>query len=273
MNAPTPSDGSRVLLVTGGGSGIGAAVARRADDDGWTVVITGRRPEPLDTVAASCRRVRALPADMSRAVEVDRVVSTVLKDLGRIDAAVANAGVMAAGALADTPPEEWDRIMAVNLTGPYLLARACLPALRSSRGSFVGVGSIAGMRAPAGASAYAVSKAALSMLVSTIAVDEARHGVRANVVNPGWVRTEMADGEMTEFGDALGLDLDEAYEAVTALVPQRRAARPHEVAAAVMWLIGDEASYVNGAALTVDGGTTLVDPGTVPFTFDVRDRP
>lgn len=273
MNARQPSDGSRVLLVTGGGSGIGSAVARRADDDGWTVVVTGRRPEPLDAVAASCRNVRAVPADMSRADDVDRVVRTLVEEFGRLDAVVANAGIMAAGSAADTAPDEWERVLAVNVTGPYLLARACLPALRTSRGAFVGVGSIAGMRAPAGASAYAVSKAALSMLVTTIAVDEARHGVRANVVNPGWVRTEMADEEMAEFGGPLGLDVDEAYEAMSVLVPQRRAALPNEVASAVMWLVGDEASYVNGAALTVDGGTTVVDPGTVPFAFDVRDRP
>ena len=273
MTVRTPADGSRVLLVTGGGSGIGAAVARRADADGWTVVITGRRPEPLGEVAAACTRVHAVPADMSTETDVERVVGRMLDDFGRVDAVVANAGVMATGALADTLPSEWHRVMDVNLTGPYLLARACLPALRTSRGSFVAVGSIAGMRAPAGAAAYAVSKAALSMLVGTIAVDEAQHGVRANLVAPGWVRTEMADGEMAEFGGPLGLGVEESYAAVTALVPQRRAAWPHEVASAVLWLAGEEAGYVNGATLTVDGGTTLVDPGTVPFSVDVRERP
>lgn len=273
MTARTPADGSRVLLVTGGGSGIGAAVARRADADGWTVVITGRRPEPLHEVAAACTRVHPVPADMATEADIERVVGGTLDAFGRVDAVVANAGVMAAGSLADTSPDDWDRVLAVNVTGPYLLARACMPALRASRGSFVAVGSIAGMRAPAGAAAYAVSKAALAMLVGTIAVDEARHGVRANLVAPGWVRTEMADSEMAEFGGPLGMDVEESYAAVTALVPQRRAAEPHEVAAAAMWLAGEEAGYVNGATLTVDGGTTLVDPGTVPFSVDVRERP
>jgi NAD(P)-dependent dehydrogenase (short-subunit alcohol dehydrogenase family) len=209
---------------------------------------------------------------MSRPADVERVVDQALAQFGRLDAVVANAGIMAGGTLADTSPAEWESVMAVNVTGPYLLARASVPSLRASRGSFVGVGSIAGLRVPAGASAYAVSKAALGMLVSTLAVDEGPHGVRANVVCPGWVRTEMADAEMAEFGSAHGLDVDQAYDEVTALVPQGRPARPEEVAAAVMWLAGTDASYVNGATLTVDGGTTLVDPGTIPFDYRVRPR-
>lgn len=261
-----------MLLVTGGGTGIGAAIASRADADGWTVVITGRRPAPLDAVAARGSRVLAIPADMSRPAGVDRVVDQARARFGRLDAVVANAGIMAAGTLAETSPEDWESVMAVNVTGPFLLARACVPGLRASRGSFIGIGSIAGLRVPAAASAYAVSKAALGMLVSTLAVDEGPHGVRANVVCPGWVRTEMADAEMAVFGSAQGLDVEQAYGEVTSLVPQRRAAHPHEVAAAVMWLAGTDASYVNGATLTVDGGTTLVDPGTVPFDFTVRPR-
>lgn len=266
-----PGD-SRVLLVTGGGTGIGAAVASRADADGWSVVITGRRPEPLDAVAARGSRTLAVPGDMSQPADVDRVVAETLARHGRIDAVVANAAVMAAGTLVETSPSDWAAVMAVNVTGPYLLARACVDSLRASRGCFVGIGSIAGLRVPAGASAYAVSKAALGMLVSTLAVDEGPHGVRANVVCPGWVRTEMADAEMAEFGSGLGLDVEQAYEEVTSLVPQRRPARAQEVAAAVMWLASADASYVNGATLTVDGGTTLVDPGTVPFDFTVRPR-
>lgn len=274
MNSnPSERAHGRVLLVTGGGTGIGAAVARRADADGWTVVITGRRPEPLAAVAAQCARVRDLPADMSRLADVDRVVAQVLTDCGRLDAVVANAGVMAVGSIADTDPGDWDELISVNLTGAFLLARATMPSLRESRGSFVGIGSIAGLRVPAGSAAYAVSKAALGMLVQTIAVDEGPRGVRANVVCPGWVRTEMADSEMAEFGAPHGLDLESAYREASALVPQRRPARPEEVAAVALWLVGPESSYVNGATVTVDGGTTLVDPGTVPLDFEIRRRP
>lgn len=110
------------------------------------------------------------------------------------------------------------------------------------------------------------------MLIQTIAVDEARHGVRANCVNPGWVRTEMPDAEMEEFGSSVALDPERAYEAVTALVPQGRAAEAAEIAGVVMWLIGADSSYVNGAGITVDGGTTIIDPGSVPFHFEIARR-
>ena len=262
----------RVLLITGGGSGIGAAVARGAAALDWRVVITGRRAEALRRVADSAPGVLAMPADMSEPEAVAGVVSQVAERWGRLDVVVANAGVMHEGSAAGTDPSDWRRVLDVNLTGPYLLAREAMPLLRGSRGSFIAVGSIAGLRVPAGAAAYAVSKAALDMLVRTIAVDEGPHGVRANIVCPGWVRTEMADGEMASFGGPLGLDEEGAYAEVSRLVPLGRPALPDEVAGAVLWLAGAEASYITGASLTVDGGTTLVDPGTVPLSFRVERR-
>jgi NAD(P)-dependent dehydrogenase (short-subunit alcohol dehydrogenase family) len=108
--------------------------------------------------------------------------------------------------------------------------------------------------------------------VQGIARDFGPDGLRANVICPGWVRTEMADGEMAEFGEPFGLGVEEAYAAATELVPQRRAADPAEVARAVEWLAGAESSYVNGAVLVVDGGTILVDGGTVPFDYTLTPR-
>ncbi|MEI5098162.1 SDR family oxidoreductase [Streptomyces sp. PmtG] len=108
------------------------------------------------------------------------------------------------------------------------------------------------------------------MLTSAIAAEFGPHGVRANTVCPGWTRTEMGDEEMRQFGG--GISLDAAYERITALVPQRRPARAEEVADAVLWLLGPRSSYVNGATLTVDGGTTVVDAGHVPFAFTVSPR-
>lgn len=265
------ADGTRVLLVTGAGSGIGAATAELASARGWRVVVCGRRRDALDQVAARTgATVRVV--DVTVAGAVDELVASVVEEFGRLDSVVANAGVMAVGSVVDTEPADWDAVIATNLTSVYLLARAAVPHLVASRGTFVGISSIAALRSSTSTAAYATSKAGLIALVASIARDFAPQGVRANVVCPGWVRTEMADAEMAEFGAPHGISVEDAYSAVTELVPQRRPGTPQEVAAAVLWLAGAESSYVNGATLVVDGGTVLVDGGTVAFDYRLEPR-
>lgn len=260
-----------VLLVTGAGTGIGAATAALASGRGWQVVVCGRRREALESVAARTgATVRVV--DVAEPGAVEDLVASVVGELGRLDSVVANAGVMAVGSVVETDPADWDAVLRTNLTSVYLLARAALPHLVAARGTLVGVSSIAALRSSMSAAAYSVSKAGLISLVQSIARDFGPSGVRANVVCPGWVRTEMADAEMAEFGAPYGLDVDAAYAAATGLVPQRRAADPAEVAQAILWLAGPEAGYVNGASLVVDGGTVLVDAGTVAFDFDLTPR-
>lgn len=261
----------RVLLVTGAGSGIGAATAAVASGRGWRVVVCGRRREALEQVAARTGAVVRV-VDVAEPGAVERLVASVLAEFGRLDSVVANAGVMAVGNVVETDPADWDAVLRTNLTSVYLLARAAVPHLVAASGTFVGVSSIAALRSSTSAAAYSVSKAGLISLVQGIARDFGPAGVRANVVCPGWVRTEMADAEMGEFGAPYGLDVEAAYAATTELVPQRRAADPSEVANAVAWLAGEESSYVNGAVLVVDGGTTLVDAGTVAFDYSLTPR-
>lgn len=263
---------TRVILITGGGSGIGAATARLAADSGDMVVICGRRREALEHVAQHSAQIHPVVADLAEPSAIAALIEHVTGEHGRLDGVVANAGVMAVGTVADTSVADWQSTVDVNLTAPFLLARHSIPHLRASGGAFVAVGSIAGLRAPKGAAAYAITKSAISMLVATIAVEEAGNGVRANCVHPGWVRTEMADGEMDEFGANIGQSREQAYATVSSLVPQGRAAEPIEVARAIAWLLGPEASYINGASITIDGGTTQVDPGTVPIDFVVQPR-
>lgn len=263
----------KVALVTGGGTGIGAAIALRAAQDGWQVVITGRRTQPLERVAARHPNIHSAVGDSAEESLVREVIARIADDYGRLDAVIANAGVMAEGSAEQTPPEVWREVLQINLTAPYLLARAALPMLRASRGAFIAIGSIAGLRATAGSAAYATSKAGLSMLVRSIAIDEGASGVRANVVCPGWIGTEMADEEMDRHAQRSGLDSRvEAYADATALVPARRAGHPEEVAGVVAWLIGEDARYVNAAEIVVDGGTVQVDAGTVPLAFRVTPR-
>jgi meso-butanediol dehydrogenase / (S,S)-butanediol dehydrogenase / diacetyl reductase len=153
------------------------------------------------------------------------------------------------------------------------VAKAALPHLLAGRGgAIVSVASAAAVRASAGMGGYAVTKAGLAMLTQSLAVEHAHQGLRANVVCPGWTITEMGDEEMAAFGASRGLSVGEAYELVTALVPQRRAARAQEVAAVVGWLLSDAASYVNGAVIPVDGAGLAVDVGTVPYDPRVQIR-
>jgi NAD(P)-dependent dehydrogenase (short-subunit alcohol dehydrogenase family) len=261
----------KVLLITGAGTGIGSATAFLAAERRWQVVVCGRRPEPLQGVAARTgAAVRVV--DVTAPGAVDDLVASVVAEFGRLDSVVANAGVMAVGSVVDTDPADWDAVIGTNLTAVFRLARAAVPHLVTAGGTFVGVSSIAALRSPLAAAAYATSKAGLIALVQSIARDFGAAGVRANVVCPGWIRTEMADAEMAEFGASLGLSVDEAYAEATELVPQRRAGDPAEAAAAVLWLAGSESSYVNGAVLVVDGGTILVDGGTVAFDYALTPR-
>jgi NAD(P)-dependent dehydrogenase (short-subunit alcohol dehydrogenase family) len=261
-----------VYLIAGAGSGIGAAIARRAARDGARVALCGRREAPLKAVAEECGG-RAYPADVTDRGQVDRLLAQVTAEHGgRLDGVVANAGVMRPGGVLELSDADWESTLSTNLTSVFLLARAALPALLESRGSIVTVGSIAGLRAPTGSAAYAASKAGAGMLTTAIATEYGPRGVRANTVCPGWTRTGMADEEMREFGEPLGLDREQAYREVTRLVPQSRPAEASEIAEAIVWLLGPAASYVNGATLTVDGGTTAVDPGCVPFDFSVARR-
>jgi len=263
----------RAVLVTGGGTGIGAAVARQLTAAGDQVAILGRRPAALAAVAAATGAVDAV-CDVSDAGQVAAAVEAVASRFGGLDGLVLNAGVMVPGGVASLTDADWDTLVSVNLTGAFLVARAALPHLLARRGSVVSVASVAALRASNEMGGYAVTKAGLVMLTQSLAVDHAHEGLRANVVCPGWTVTEMGDEEMAAFGGPRGLGVQEAYELVTALVPQRRPARAGEVAAVIAWLLSDAASYVNGAVIPVDGAGMAVDVGTLPFDprIDVRGR-
>ena len=256
----------KVALVTGGGTGIGAATARRLAADGWGVAITGRRPEPLDALADELDAL-ALPGDVGERADAEAAVAATVEHFGGLDGLVLNAGRSGApGSLLEVDPDGFADVHRVNVLGSLVTARAAIQPLLERKGALVAVSSVAGLRAAPDSVAYCSSKAALVMLAQCIAVDHGPAGVRANVVCPGWTRTPMGDRAMA----GLAGGPDQAYAEATRHVPLRRACSPEEVAGAIAWLLSDDASYVNGAVLTVDGGSTVVDIGALAFAESGR---
>jgi meso-butanediol dehydrogenase / (S,S)-butanediol dehydrogenase / diacetyl reductase len=255
---------TRGAIVTGGGTGIGAAIARRLAADGFAVAVTGRRREPLDEVAAE---TGALPvvADTGDPAGAQKAVGAAKTAFGRLDLLVCNAGIGLGGTVEEQSPEDWDAVLRTNVTGAFLACRAALPELVQTKGSIVTISSDSGLRAGPRSAAYCTAKAGLIMLTQCIALDYGPQGVRANCICPGWVRTPMADRSMDDLGELRGADREGAYELVSSRVPLRRPGSPDEIAAAVAWLASEGAGFTTGAVLAIDGGNSVVDSSSMEF--------
>ncbi|SEF21585.1 NAD(P)-dependent dehydrogenase, short-chain alcohol dehydrogenase family [Amycolatopsis pretoriensis] len=257
---------NRVVAITGGGTGIGAAVARRYSGEGAHVVVLGRRRGPLEKVAAETG-AHVIACDASVRDDAETAVAEIIGKFGRLDVVVANAGGHGLSSVVDTGDDEWELALRSNLSSAFVLCRAALPSLVETGGQVVVVSSLAGLFAGPNVAGYTVAKHALIGLTRSIARDFGSRGVRANAVCPGWVRTPMADGEMDQFAAAAGFTggHDEGYRRVTAEVPLRRPAEPEEIAAVVRFLGSAESSYITGAVLVADGGAHAVDLPTLAF--------
>jgi NAD(P)-dependent dehydrogenase (short-subunit alcohol dehydrogenase family) len=237
----------KVALVIGGASGIGLATAGRLAAEGATVFITGRRAAEVKAAAGQIGRgACGLVADASIAQEVAEAVATVRDAHGRIDALVLNAGISEPAMLADETAEHVDRHFLVNVRGPVLGFQAALGAMGGG-GSVVLIGSIADAAGIPFYGTYAATKAALRSYARTWAAELAPRGIRVNVVSPGPTDTAM-----------MAATTDEVRAALVGQIPLGRMARPEEVAAAALFLLSDEASFVTGAELCVDGGMRQV---------------
>jgi len=242
----------RVALVTGGSRGIGLAVARQLADEGAKVVVMSRNPDRGAAATDAVPGSRFVVGDVRLAPHCDHVVAETLARCGRLDILVNNAGVIYRNRTVDRLTEaEWDETFDVNVKGAFLMTRAALPALRASRGTVVNVASYAGLVGFAGAAAYAASKAALINLTRSLALDHAREGIRVNAVCPGSVDTDMIHAAWAAFPDPAV-----ARKAWEEKHPLGRIATADEIAAAILFLASDEAGFITGAVLPVDGGIT-----------------
>jgi meso-butanediol dehydrogenase / (S,S)-butanediol dehydrogenase / diacetyl reductase len=255
----------KVAIISGGGTGIGAATARLFAAEGAHVVVSGRRPEPLDEVARATGGL-AVPADAADPHAGAAVVDAAVRAYGGVDIVVANAGGGYEGNAADVDDDGWQRTIDVNLTGPLRLVRAAIgPMTERGGGSIVIVSSVIASTASTDSAAYGTSKTALLGLMRSIAVDFGPRGIRANAVCPAWVVTPMGDRAMDEIAATHGVDRDGAYRLVTQHVPLRRPATADEIAQCCIFLAGDGSSIVTGAVLVADGGQSIVDLGGILF--------
>ena len=247
----------RVALVTGGGKGIGEAIARKLASNGAKVAVVGRDAEALARVASEIGGL-AVVADVTDVSSMDNAIARAERELGPIAIVVANAGISASLPLAATDDATWERIMAVNATAPFRLARALVPKMvEAGWGRMIFVASNAGLSGYAYTSAYCASKHAVVGLMRALAVEIARTNVTANAVCPGFVDTEMATRAATNIAAKTKRSADDARRLLEELSPQRRLMTVAEVAHVVALLAHDDARGVHGQAIAIDGAQTM----------------
>jgi meso-butanediol dehydrogenase/(S,S)-butanediol dehydrogenase/diacetyl reductase len=236
---------NKTVVVTGAGSGIGAAAARRFGEEGAHVVLVGRTKDKLDAVAKDIEGALVVAADVGTEDGAREVTEQAVEAFGGIDILVNNAGVAEPGRMGEIDREDWDKTIRINLTGVYLMTEAAWPHLKKSGGNVVMTSSVSGMGGDWGMLAYNASKGGVTNFVKALALEADQSGVRVNAVAPSATQTDMASGL---------LENDTLYGKFKERIPLGRAAHPEEVGDVIAFLASQDARFVNGVILPVDGG-------------------
>jgi len=239
----------KTALVTGATGTIGATIARSLHGQGATVAISGTRREVLDRLAAELGgRVHILPANLAAAAETEALVPRAEEAMGQLDILVANAGVTRDNLLVQLRDEDWEQVIAINLSATFRLSRAAIRGMMRRRfGRVIAITSVVGTTGNPGQANYVAAKAGITGMIKAMAQEYAKRGVTANCVAPGFIVTPMTDKLN-----------DKQRETIVAKIPASRAGTPAEVAAAVVFLASNEAGYVTGQTLHVNGGMAMI---------------
>jgi meso-butanediol dehydrogenase/(S,S)-butanediol dehydrogenase/diacetyl reductase len=237
----------KIAIVTGGGRGIGLGVTRRFLEEGAEVAVVQRQAPPADL-----RGVRFIAADLSRSEDAASAVDETVARLGGLDILVNNAGVMFEKTVEEMSEADWDRMMAINLKAPFLLAKRAIPHFRKrGRGRIVNIGSIEGLASNPGHPAYSASKAGLHGLTAAMAVDHGKDGVTCNAIAPGWINSELAETYVESMADPARVRRE-----LKLMHPVGRLGEPRDVGHLAVFLASDESDFVTGQIFVVDGGRT-----------------
>jgi len=235
----------KVVIVTGGGTGIGAAIAAHLAAEGAQIAIVGRRGHIVQRHADQLRELgfTVLPVRADVSVDAENIVRQVMQHFGRLDVLINNAAVSAGVDLDEMLLAQWRQVLSINLDAAFVLAKSAIPHLAITRGNLLHISSIGAMVGEFDDIAYATSKAALESFSRRLAIELAPYGIRSNVIRPGLIHTEAFDAMPADF-----------FETQLPLIPLGRLGTPQDVARAAAFLCSDDATFITGAVLTVDGG-------------------
>jgi len=257
-NGASRLDGGRHALITGGGTGIGAAIAARLSEMGARITVVGRRPEPLEEVADGLDGAQPVPFDVTDEAAVEEGLKTATERFGPVDVLINNAGAADSSPFTRTTPDAWRAMLDVNLTGAFLMSRAVLPGMvERGWGRIVSIASTAGLKGYAYVAAYCAAKHGVVGMTRSLALEVAQKGVTVNAICPGYTETELLSESVENIVDKTGVSEDEARAQLLESNPQGRFVSPEEVAEAATWLMSSNAGAITGQAIVVAGGEVM----------------